>query len=162
MTDPALKLVDENGELRTPGCQDCKDKAARLAGLQGDYDAIVRELATVIRQRDALKQDKDEKMRKDKMYPEAEALFEEWQRECGHPNAKLDPARIRLALGAVRRYKDHREKLSWVIQYGKHLPYVDENGVRHDSFGLLFRDSEHIERYANMYARWRGRRSNGV
>jgi hypothetical protein len=41
MTDPALKLVDENGELRTPGCQDCKDKAARLAGLQGDYDAIV-------------------------------------------------------------------------------------------------------------------------
>jgi hypothetical protein len=39
----------------------------------------------------------------------------------------------------------------WVIQYGKHLAYVDERGVKHDSWGLLFRDADHIEKYANAW-----------
>jgi hypothetical protein len=47
-----------------------------------------------------------------------------------------------------------------VVQYGKHLAYVDPKGTRHDSFGLLFRDAEHIEKYANAYHRWS--RANGV
>jgi uncharacterized protein with PIN domain len=153
MTKPALRLVpDANGEL--PSAED-----PVLTCLRNDYDALVRELATVIRQRDALKADKEAKMRGDKQFPEAHDLFDEWRTECGHPNAEFDPARMRLALSAVRRYKKHREQLSWVIQCGKLLAYVAEDGERHDGFGLLFRDSDHIERYANKYARWKARQA---
>ena len=159
MTEP-LRIVDEHtGELRAPGCPECHELATKLASREGDIDSLARELATVMRQRDALKKDKEEKMRSDKLFPDAYALFDEWRVECNHPNAEFDPARIRLALSAVRRYKKHREQLSWVIQYGKHLAYVDEKGERHDGFGLLFRDSDHIERYANNYARWQRRQS---
>jgi hypothetical protein len=152
MTERALRLVaDANGEL--PATED-----PVLTCLRNDYDALVKELATVIRQRDALKADKEAKMRGDKQFPEAHDLFDEWRQECNHPNAEFDPPRMRLALSAVRRYKRHREKLSWVIQCGKHLAYVDPvTGEKHDSFGLLFRDSEHIEKYANKYARWKVR-----
>jgi hypothetical protein len=148
MSERVLRLVpNEHGELPTT-----EDPV--ITGLRADLDALMKELATVIRQRDALKADKEAKMRADKQYPDADALFDEWRTECGHPNAVFDPARIRLALSAVRRYKDHREKLSWVIQCGKHLAFVAEDGERHDGFGLLFRDSDHIERYATKWWRY--------
>jgi hypothetical protein len=102
-------------------------------------------------------EDKDAKLRNDKDYVAAAALFDEWKRETNHPRARFDAARARIAIAAVRLYKDNREALSMVIQHGKHLAYVDERGHRHDSFGLLFRDAEHIERYANNFARWHRR-----
>lgn len=152
---PHLRLVDtETGEVQDHGtCPSCAESHA-------EAETWEKEVLKLKRQVKRLMEDRDAKDRNDKNYPAAAELFEEWQRECNHPNAKFDPARVRLALSAIKRYKDERDKLSWVIQAGKHLAYVDPcTGERHDGFGLLFRDSEHIEKYANKYARWQRRQS---
>jgi uncharacterized protein with PIN domain len=146
---PHLKLVehliDENGEIQ--GCPHCQES-------REECEIWERRVITLERQVKRLQEDRDAKLRSDKFYPLAAALFEEWQRECSHPDAEFDTNRISLALRAVKRYGKKREALSMVIQYGKHLAFVDEKGHRHDSFGLLFRDAEHIESYANKFARW--------
>jgi hypothetical protein len=87
-------------------------------------------------------------------------LFDYWRSQTGHERARLDPARLRLALAAVKLYREDLEKLAWVVQYGRELAYVDAKGNRHDSFGLLFRDAEHIERYARAW--WTHCRRNGA
>jgi hypothetical protein len=119
-----------------------------------------RRVLTLERQVKRLTEDRDAKLRADKDYPAALDLLEEWARECGHPNAKLnDPKRIQLALSVVKRYRTEREKLSLVIQHGKQLAYVDPNtGYRHDSFGKLFGSSDEIEKRATIFylARKRG------
>ena len=147
---PHLRLVDtETGEMHEQGaCPHCADA-------QAEAEVWEREVLKLKRQIKRLTDDRDAAALRDRYYPAAHSLFEEWQIECNHPNAKFDPARVRLALGVVKRYKDERDKLSWVIQAGKHLAYTDpQTGERHDGFGLLFRDSDHIERYANKWARW--------
>jgi hypothetical protein len=147
---PALTLVQnlvdpDTGELG--GCPHCAEALAEAE----TWERRVLQLEAALKR---ATEDKDAKLRNDRDYPAAIDLLEEWKRECGHPRARIDLARINLALRAVKLYKDNREALSMVIQRGKHLAYVDERGTRHDSFGLLFRDAEHIERYANEYARW--------
>jgi len=139
-------LVNDDGEL--VGCPHCADARA-------EAETWEQEVLKLKRQIKRLTEDKDAKLRNDKDYPAAAALFEEWQRECNHPNASFDTNRAQLAIRATRRYRKHRDKLSWVIQYGKHFAYVDANGVKHDRFGLLFQDAEHIEKYANAYSRRR-------
>jgi hypothetical protein len=149
-----LRVVDtETGEVHHEG--DC----AHCADARSEAETWEQEVLKLKRQVKRLMEDKDAKDRNDKLYPAAADLFDEWARECNHPKARFDPARVRLALSAIKAYgKEDREKLSWVIQCGKHLAYVDPcTGERHDSFGLLFRDSEHIEKYANKYARWQKR-----
>lgn len=141
-------LIDENGEVVT-GCPNCASSASEAEVWERRVLQLERQLKTAL-------EDKEEKARNDKDFAAASSLFEEWQRECGHPNASFDTNRIRLALAAVKRYRKHRDKLTWVILRAKHFAYVDERGIRHDSFGLLFRDAEHIERYANEWARLRG------
>ena len=150
---PHLRLINtETGEVSEhPECAHC-------AEAREEAEVWEKEVLKLKRQVKRLEDDRDEKALKDKNYPAAADLFEEWQRECNHPDARFDPARIRLALSAIKRYKDKREQLSWVIQCGKRIPYVDPStGETHDGFGLLFRDSEHIEKYANKYARWQKR-----
>lgn len=145
---PALRLVqnvvDDNGELA--GCPNCRQALEEAE----TWERRVLELEAKVRR---LEEDKDAKARQDKDYPAAAELFDEWRRETGHPNARFDGdiRRVQRALRVIKLYRKDREKLSWVIQYGKHLAYVDERGVKHDSWGLLFRDADHIEKYANAW-----------
>lgn len=149
-----LRIVDtETGEVHEEGdCANCAEQRA-------ETEVWEKRVLTLERQVKRLLEDKDEKNRQDKLYPAAADLFDEWRTECAHPNARFDPARVRLALSAIKAYgEEDREKLSWVIQCGKLIPYVDPvTGETHDSFGLLFRDAEHIEKYARKYAFWRRR-----
>lgn len=150
---PHLRLVDiETGEV-----QDSPSSCPHCAEAQAEAEVWEREVLKLKRDLKRLTEDRDAKLRNDKDYPDAEDLFDEWRRECGHSNARFDFNRIRLAITAIRRYRKDRDKLSWVIQYGKHLAYVDGRGVKHDRFGLLFQDAEHVEKYANAWARARRR-----
>jgi uncharacterized protein with PIN domain len=148
---PALtlvqNLVDDNGEL--VGCPHCNEARAECE----IWERRVLQLEAALKR---ATEDKDARLRNDKDYPAAADLFDEWRRECGHPNAKFDTARINLALRAIRRYgQTNREALSMVIQHGKHLAWVNpKTGAKKDGFGLLFRDSEQIEARANEFARW--------
>src|SRR5262245_56819560 len=140
---PNLRLVNtETSEVSEHA--ECPNCAAALE----EAETWEKEVLKLKRQVKRLMEDRDATDRNDKQYPAAADRFDEWRTECNHPNARFDPARVRLALSAIKRYgKNDRDKLSWVIQCGKHLAYVDPvTRERHDSFGLLFRDSEHIEK----------------
>lgn len=155
MTRPALHIVqtpvDDNGELA--GCENCRSALEEAE----TWERRVLQLEAALKR---ATEDKDARLRNDKHYTAALGLFHEWQEQTSHPRARFDTARARLAVAAVKLYNDNREALSMVIQYGKHLAYTDDRGTRHDSFGLLFRDAEHIEKYANAYARWARRQGS--
>jgi hypothetical protein len=154
MSAPHLRLVDrivnEHGEI--VDCPHCADARA-------EAEEWEREVLKLKRRVRALTEDKDAKARSDKDYPIALRLFDYWRAQTGHERARLDPARLRLALAAVKLYREDLEKLAWVVQYGRELAYVDARGNRFDSFGLLFRDAEHIEKYARAW--WTHCRRNG-
>jgi hypothetical protein len=168
MSEPALKLLTpdidpDSGEvLERAACTECADLRGKLLNKEQDLRLLEKDMRDLRAENKRLTEDREEKLRKHKLYPVALGLFEEWTRECGHEGAVFDPRRIQLALAAVRRYPegkkdvkigiDKRVLLSWVIQAGKHLAYVDEKGERHDGFGLLFRDSEHVEKYVRKWA----------
>jgi hypothetical protein len=139
-------VVNENGELA--GCPNCAEALAEAE----TWERRVLQLEKALERERA---DKDARLKADKDYTAAYDLFTEWATETGHPNAKFDTNRANLGIRAIRAYRKQRDALSMVIQYGKHFAYVDDRGVRHDSFGLLFRDAEHIEKYANAFARRR-------
>lgn len=144
---PALHIVrdiDANGELTN--CPHCAAAYAEAEQWKQDLLAVKRQLKTAL-------EDKDAKMRDDAAYPAALALFELWKTECRHPRAKLDSARTRLLIAAAKLYKNEIAQLRWVVFCGRDLAFVNDKGVRQDHIGLLFRDSEHIERYANNWYR---------
>jgi hypothetical protein len=156
---PHLRLVDvETGLIQDAptSCPHCAESAA-------ECEVWERRVLQLERQVKRLTEDRDAKLRNDKLYPAALDLIEEWKRECGHPNASAsDPKRVQLALSVVKRYKDEREKLSLVIQQAKHLAYVDPaTGYRFDSFGKIFGSSDEIEKRATIYYLWR-RRQGGA
>jgi hypothetical protein len=153
---PHLRVVDtETGELHdTPSsCPHCAEAVA-------EAEIWERRVLTLERQVKRLTEDRDAKLRADKDYPAALDLLEEWARECGHPNAKLnDPKRVQLALSVVKRYRKEREKLSLVIQQAKYLAYrAPDTGLVYDQFGRIFGSSDEIEKRATHFylARKRG------
>lgn len=162
MSEPALRLVpNEDGELVHDACSEC----ARLRGVIFNQEQDMRRLEKDLRaEREKLEvalADKDAKLQRDKFYPIALELIEEWKRECGHPKSKTDdPKRVRLALSVVKRYKDERDKLSLVIQHGKHLAYIDpDTGFKYDEFGRLFGSSDEIEKRATQFYLWKKRQA---
>lgn len=158
MSESALKLVpNEHGEL----VHDENAETARLRGLLFNAEQDNRRLEKDLRdwrekyERAIEEKDTLAKLQRDKFYPLADGLFAEWKTECGHLNAKFDEKRVALALRTVKRYKGERDKLSLVIQHGKHLAWVNpKTGHKKDSFGLLFRDAEQIENRATEFYLW--------
>ncbi len=146
-----VRDLNENGEVTN--CPHC---AAAYAEAEVWREDVVK----LKRQVKALQEDRDEKMRQDASFPAALDLWDLWKSACKHPRAKLDSNRTRLLLTAAKLYKDERDKLRWVVFYGRDLAFVDDRGHKHDSIGLLFRDAEHIERYAVSW--WRHARQHGL
>jgi hypothetical protein len=149
VTRPALHLVqtvvDDNGELA--GCPQCRSALEEAELWEKRVIALEKQLKTAI-------EDKDAKLARDKHYPAAIGLIQEWKEQCGHPNAsEEDPRRIRLALSVVKRYKgdEGRAKLSLVIQQAKNLGYVNDDGFKFDEFGRIFGSSDEIEKRASQW-----------
>lgn len=157
---PHLRLVDaETGEIH-----DSPTACPHCAEAHAEAEIWEREVLKLKRQIKRMEEDRDAKMRADKDYPAALELIEEWARECNHPNAALqDPKRVRLALSVVKRYRQHRDKLSLVIQQGKHLAFVDpDTGFRYDEFGRLFGSADEIEKRATQFYLWSKRRGGAA
>ena len=140
-----VRDVDTNGELTN--CPHCADAYAEAEQWKQDLLSVKRQLKAAL-------EDKEAKMLADPGYQEAIRLIQEWKRECGHPTASEDdPKRVRLALTVLKRYRDKRDALSYVIQHGKHLAFVNDEGHRFDEFGRLFGSSDEIEKRANQWFR---------
>lgn len=160
MTVP-LQLVDENGELLAPGCHACRDKAGKIAGLEGDLEALMKELATVIRQRDALKRDRDQDRQTHPKRAQILECFELWVERTGKTRSKLsadrfDAVKARLNEGYTV------EQIKLAIDGAAAFPYVVNgqraargHGERHDDLELVCRGGRRLERLANLGAQWR-------
>src|SRR5690242_9473944 len=81
MSEPALRLVpNEDGELVHDACEEC----ARLRGVVFEKEQDLRRVEKDLRlEREKLERALDQKdelarLQRDKFYPQAEELFEEW------------------------------------------------------------------------------------
>jgi hypothetical protein len=169
MSAPHLRPVPDvdpdSGEvLEHAACVECVDLRGRLLNLEQDNRRLEKDLRTWRGKYEKAVEDRDAKLRNDKHYPAAIGLIQEWKTECGHPNASEDdPKRVQLALRVVKRYKDQREKLSLVIQHGKHLAFVDpDTGFKYDEFGRLFGSSDEIEARASKFWLWQRKRGGAA
>jgi hypothetical protein len=70
--------------------------------------------------------------------------FAYWQQECGHPNAIVTPKR-RRAYMARRKEGYTQEQCFTAIDGNARAGHVDEKGVKHDEFELIFRSGEKLE-----------------
>lgn len=86
--------------------------------------------------------------------PEVERIHAKWQRLCRHPKSPLDNARA-LAIthildAEVDGEKAFSERDAYLAIIGAaYDAFVDEKGKRHDSIGLIFRNAEKFEDFAN-------------
>lgn len=165
MTNP-LRLVDDNGELVTPGCDGCRDKSAKIAGLEGDLDALTRELATVIRQRDALKRDREKERETHPKRAEITACFEHWverQRQARPKRRKFILSADRFDAVKARLNEGYTvEEIQLAIDGAVAFPFVvngqrsaNGRGERHDDLELVCRGGKRLEKLANLGAVWR-------
>lgn len=147
---PHLRLVDlETGEVQEHGsCPKCAEAMA-------EAETWERKLLAADREIQRLKADKDAERLKDPKRTEIEGLFYYWVEKCRHPNAKLDGARHDLIKKALKQYTG--EQLRMAIDGASVDPYVDPKRKRHDGLGLVLRDAEHIEDFANRFHRWQNR-----
>lgn len=147
---PHLRLIDsETGEIREhstcPTCEAAREEA----------ETWERKLLAADREIQRLKADKDAERLKDPKRHEIEALFDYWTDRCRHPNAKLDGARHDLIKRALKSYTV--EQVRMAIDGASVDAYVDAKGKRHDGLGLILRDAEHTEDFANRWHRFQTR-----
>jgi hypothetical protein len=154
--DPHLAIVDpQTGELRAAGCAECAEFAAKLAGREADFDALVAEHTRVLRQRDTLLRNRDQERRQDPQRALVLEVFEHWQKRCAHPNARFDGRRFDLIKGRLRQFSVAELKMA--IDGAAVDAYVDSKGKRHDRLGLIFESAERVEDFANRWHRWQKR-----
>ena len=98
-----------------------------------------------------LKRDKTAEARAHKLWPEVVELFQHWQRVCHHPKSAFTADRFWLAMPFVERHGV--ELVRRAIDGAAFDPYVTrrKNGTtkRHDDWGLIFRDQDKFENFAN-------------
>lgn len=163
MTQPLRAVPDvdpDSGEvIEHAPCTECTRLRGQLFNAEQDNRRLEKDLRTWREKYERAVEDKEAKLARDKFYPMAMGLIQEWKRECNHPNAsETDPKRIQLALSVVKRYKNDRDKLSLVIQHGKHLAFVKDTGFKCDEFGRLFGSSDEIEKRATEFYLWSRKR----
>jgi hypothetical protein len=139
-----VRLVSREGEL-------IEDAEARIQYLEDQIAGMQRELnAWRLRYRE-LERANDERDRRDALWPIVMALFDEWREATRHERSQWSPSRFRMAKPYLRTYG--RE----IVRCGIHGIALDPfktkraNGTveRHDGWALLFRDTDHFERYVN-------------
>jgi hypothetical protein len=145
---PHLRLIDtETGEVQDhTSCPRCAEAIA-------EAEAWERKLLAADREIQRMKADKDAERLKDPKRAEIEGLFDYWREKCRHPNAKLDGARHDLIKKALKRYTV--DQLRMAIAGASVDAYRDPQGKLHDRLGLILRDSEHVEDFANRYVLWK-------
>lgn len=156
--EPQLHVVDpETGELRAPGCASCGELTVKLAASDADLEVVQAENVRLLRRIKALQRDRDAARVADPQRETILELFAYWQEKCGHPRSRFDGSRHDLIKTALRRFS--ADEIRQAIDGAAVGAFVDQKGTRHDGLGLILRDAEHIERFANKWHRWMKRQA---
>jgi hypothetical protein len=146
--EPApLRLVNpDTGEIHDHGCPHCAQHEADVRNLEGEVTKLLRRIRV-------LEADKERERR---LYAHRELirhLFEFWRDCTGHPKSKLDGDRFDAIKARVEDgYSEEQCRLA--ILGAAVDPYVDPKKKRHDGIGLVFRNGEKLEDFANRAYRW--------
>jgi hypothetical protein len=146
-----LRVVDaQTGEVFENGCPHCSVKEDEIAGLEG----TIRSLAAKLTQ---AKRDKDREARGHDCWPLGVKLFNEWKRLCNHPRSAFTPDRF----WQVQPFLTHPDYGYDVCLRAVRGAGFDPNTrrrrngslKRYDDWGLIFRDTDHLEDFANRAPR---------
>lgn len=151
MSEPAeLRLVvdRETGEVSESSCPECATAAQ-------DVENITKELRKALRRERELRADREKEAELHPQRGEIVEVFEFWQAECRHPNAKLDADRTFAIAGMLKRYG--LEICKRAVRGAAFDPFTAprKNGSvqRFDGVDLIFRNSEKLENFANKAPR---------
>lgn len=165
MTEQALRLVDDDGVIQDGDDGSHVDAApiptkaltgedrlrAELAEVKVQLQGAERDIRAWRARCNFLETDKEEKARKDKLWPRAEKLFEEWQRLCRHPRSKWDYTRFEVVRPYLR--SDGYDLCLLAIQGAAFDPYTKarENGSvkRFDDWELIFKNRGKFEEFCS-------------
>lgn len=111
-----------------------------------------RELPTGVYMVHVIERPKDESIERGAI----ERVFEHWQREHDHPQAKLTPDRRRLIAARLKTFAEP-VLLECISGYKRSPHHMGENkqGRRYDDIELFLRDAKHVETGVQL-ARQRG------
>lgn len=141
---PALRLVDENGELREGGCPECAALRDQLAGAEGEIRSLRARLAQA-------KRDREAKAHGHRHWPRVLELFGYWKEKCSHPNSRFSVDRFEVAEPIYREYGYDLCKRA--IDGAAFDPFTStrKNGSikRHDDWDLVFRSRGKFEEFCN-------------
>ena len=135
MTQPALRLVDANGEIND--CPSCRQLADENAGLTKALGDAARAIAN-------LKRDREMEAREHDLWPFFVELGKLYNAESGR-KCKFGRKRFELAEPHLKQYG--REQLECLIVGIVHAP-ESVNGKVYDSFDTAFRDEGSVEKYS--------------
>jgi hypothetical protein len=121
-------------------------------------DALAAELESARTERDAkasecrrLRSELNGRRGADPNHDVAVQLFQFWQTECGHPQAKFGPKRQKAVLARLQDY--HPRQIAYAIRGARLAAYTDEKGNRYDDLELICRDEVKLENFIARYQR---------
>lgn len=144
---PVLRVVDENGELHDD-CPGCAALADQLKGAERDINAWRLRYADLVR-------DAEAEAKADPLWDDCRALFDHWRETCRHPRARFTLDRFNLLRPWLKRYgpDDCRRAVDGAAFDAFETKRKNGSVKRHDGLGLIFRDAEHFEDFANRAPR---------
>jgi hypothetical protein len=150
MTEPArhLHVVDvETGE-KLDGCPMCAHLNDQLKGAERDIRSWRARYADATRDREA-------EARRSRFWPVAQELHSHWRGVCSHPRSKWTADTFWLVEPHLRTYGE--DMCRRAIDGAAYDPFTKKrkNGSlkRFDDWSLIFRDSMHVEDFANRAPR---------
>ena len=156
MSAPAqhLRVVDtDTGEIieHDPNaCPHCVPLLDQIKGLQRDIRGWAQRFAE-------LKRDKEAEAKAHADWPLAVRLFEYWQQKCNHPGSGWTVDRFEAIQPFLRHKKYGPVACVRAIDGAAFAPFTTQrkNGStkRHDDWGLIFREADRLEDFANRAPR---------
>lgn len=117
MAEP-LRVVDpETGELREPGRRDVHELQAKIAGLEGDLEALQQENLRLLRANKALKRDREAERQRHRRRAEVEAIIRDWQETTGQ-NKRVGTTAVRFDTVIARLNEGYTAEHFHLAAYG--------------------------------------------
>jgi len=137
---PALRVVDENGELHDD-CPNC-------AGLETDVRAWRTRYAN-------LRRDRNAEAREHQLFPEAKELHGYWKAKTSHPRSRFTTDRFLLAEPFIREYgmATCRQAIDGIAFDCFKTRRRNGTIQKHDSWELLFKSTGKFEEWVNRAPR---------
>jgi hypothetical protein len=150
MSGQLIRLIDRDGQVQEADCcPNCEVHRHDLENAEADLRKARRRIK-------ALEADKEKERQLYAHRMLVEGIFDFWRDCTGHAKSRLDGDRFDVIRARIEDgYTEEDCRLA--ILGAAVDPFVDPKRKRHDGIGLVFRNGEKLEDFANRAARWGAR-----